>query len=76
MTQLRDLEMALEQAGEELFAVVPFAGDDLTGAVINGYVDRTVADLRNLQSRVAQLRQVLHLAARSSADPSGQEDRR
>lgn len=64
---LGDLVATLERACEDLFAAVPFLGDQETGARVNAYVDETVAALGELRAEADDLRRVLALHGRRAA---------
>lgn len=56
---LADLVATLERAAEELFASVPFLGDQATGASVNAYVDAVVAAMHELRAEADDLRRVV-----------------
>jgi hypothetical protein len=63
---LSELVGTLDRACEELFAAVPFPGDQATGACVNAYVDDVVAALRGLRAEADDLRRVVAVADQSS----------
>ena len=56
---LADLVAALERAGAELFAAVPFLGDQATAASVNAFVDEVVAAMHALRADADDLRRVV-----------------
>ena len=61
------LVATLDRACDELFATVPFLGDQATGARVNAAVDEVVAALRDLRADADDLRRVMTIAERRTA---------
>ncbi|MCA1781411.1 MAG: hypothetical protein ABR500_09850 [Dermatophilaceae bacterium] len=66
---LAEVVMILDRACDELFAVVPFLGDQATGARVNATVDEVVDALRGLRAEADDLRRVIAIAERSRGGP-------
>lgn len=62
VTALRDLAATLESVCEDLFASVPFIGDQDTGYALNHYVDETVAALRAVHAEADDLLRAMAVA--------------
>lgn len=63
---LSALVVALDRACEELFAAVPFPGDQATGASVNAFVDDVVAALLGVRAEADDLRRVIAIAEQRS----------
>ena len=61
---LADLALVLDRCCEELFAAVPFLGDQATGAAVNSAVDELVSALRVLRDDADDLRRVVEVSER------------
>lgn len=61
---LADLVVVLDRACDELFAAVPFLGDQETGAAVNAGVDELVSAIRLLRDDAEDLRRVVQVSER------------
>lgn len=59
---LRTLATTLDRLCEDLFATVPFPGDQSTGHEINRYVDEVVGSLRELRAEADDLHRAMTVA--------------
>lgn len=67
---LAELVATLDRACDELFATVPFLGDQATGASVNACVDELVGALRDLRADADDLRRVMTISEQPVSESS------